>query len=119
MSDEPVFDSPYDEMNTNQILASMKELILIMYNNLDIELKTDLSEEQIQAIIQIEYDNKFIKEKWGIDLGLDIFTKDVKRHYVSVNRKGRGEFVEAIKSIFDRFLKRRGTGDRLMGSVGE
>lgn len=64
----------------------------------NIEEKTELSREDLQNVLEIEYMNNYFKETYKIDLGLDKVTKAFKLHMVSLDRKGRTEGMDVMKA---------------------
>lgn len=69
------------------------------YTSKGINLKTDLSNKHIEAIVQIDLINTYLNDTWDINLQLDKATTLFKELRVSKDRKGRKEYVESMKSF--------------------
>ncbi len=78
--------------------AEKYQVLRTFFESENIEFKTDLSLEEIDAIVATEFINDYIKNNWGIDLKLDEITKAKKKHKVSHNREGRKEAFKALQT---------------------
>ena len=67
------------------------------YNRKNIELKTDLNDEEIQAMTLAEFTNWYVKKHWNINLNLVRLTKNTKAHKVSKKRLGRTEGITVLR----------------------
>jgi hypothetical protein len=91
------------------------EALRDFYSSDNLDLKTDLNNEHIEAIVQIDLIQKYVKDEWDIDLKLNDATDLFKRLRVSHNRKGRTEFVEALKTFVMDTLGDKSTIRKVMG----
>ena len=84
----------------------------------NIDLRTDLSREEINAILRLMFVDYILEKEFGIDLPLSEYVAvKFMRLKVSENRKSRKEFVKAIvglkakveesKSIFQKLFSRK------------
>jgi hypothetical protein len=64
-----------------------------------INLKTDLNNHHIEALVQIDFIQKLAKDEWKCDLGLNDVTDLFKELRVSHERKGRKEGVEMLRTF--------------------
>ncbi len=72
------------------------QVLRTFFESENIEFKTDLSLDEIDAIVATEFINDYIKKNWKINLNLDKLTNAKKKHKVSHNRKGREEAFKAL-----------------------
>lgn len=64
-----------------------------------INLKTDLNNQHIEALVQIDFIQKLAKDEWKCDLGMNNITDLFKELRVSHDRKGRKEGVEMLRTF--------------------
>lgn len=110
----------YDTQDVNSMFKYMEQLAKIIYSKENIELITDITPSQIEAICQIEYDDIHILKDWGIDMCLtELATTKLKLHNVSKNRQSRPEFVSLFQNIFEKALHGRSMIERILPSGKE
>lgn len=63
----------------------------------NINLKTDLTQDQIYALAVIDFVQETIKGDWKINLGIDKLSTSIKQLLVSKNRLGRSEAMMVLK----------------------
>lgn len=79
---------------------------------------TDLTLNQIKAVVMIEYIDNILDKRFGVKLGLKKGLSDpLKAHLVSKNRMGRAEMVEVLKEEEDE-TEERGKSKRLRNLLG-
>jgi hypothetical protein len=66
-------------------------------NDENINMKTDLNDEEINALAVIDFIQFFCKENWNIDLQLTNLSSAIKTLKVSRNRLGRQEAITVLK----------------------
>lgn len=67
-----------------------------LFSDVNIDFKTDLTDEQIHAMGGSELIDDYIKTNWGVDIELSDFTHSIKCKLVSRTRLGRVEYVEVL-----------------------
>jgi lipopolysaccharide export LptBFGC system permease protein LptF len=96
----------------NSEVAIQREKLSLIYNKDDISVKTDLTQEQVNAVVGVEIFAKY----YNIPLLFD-YTQNFKEHQISKDRKGRIEATQILtasqmeekedSSVFDRLVKGR------------
>jgi hypothetical protein len=99
------------EQTFEQFKGSQDEQALKLFDEGDIDLKTDLSSKEVVLVTALDIESKLINKsfsKFGFDFDLyGAFLQSYKRHKVSLDRKSRSEFVASImKNTIDRDLNR-------------
>jgi len=89
------FDTSAEESEKYQVLKGF-------YDEIGIELKTDLRNSEIDAIIKTEFFEDILKDEFGLMIDLKGFTKQYKTHLVSRDRKGREEAMKVLSSDNDK-----------------
>lgn len=92
---ESFFDSSPEESERYQILKTF-------YEELGIEMKTDLKNREIDAIVKTEYFQDILETEFGLKMELKDLTKQYKTHLVSRDRKGRDEAMRVLASEADK-----------------
>src|SRR6056297_2067063 len=88
MIDEQLLNTPFNEESRNP-----KEL----FDIIDIDVKTELSSEQVMIISRMRVYSNFLKKKYGIKNFNNLIESFLKLQ-VSKDRSSRKEFVDAMKS---------------------
>lgn len=81
-----------------------------------IDFITELTKEEIRLTTKLDYEDDFIKEEFGgIDMGFRKLTYSFKKKKISLNRKGRIEFIDVMKAD-NPDNKRKGFWNNFMGN---
>ena len=111
---------PLQELKNDQVMHEIKEnnsdtentkeMLALIYNKDDINVKTDLTQEQIMGVIGVE----LFADYYNIPI-LRTYTQNFKEHQISKDRKGRVEATQILTAsqaqeheesgVFDRLIK--------------
>ena len=92
---ESFFDSSPEESEKYQILKTF-------YDENGIEMKTDLKNREVDAIVKTEFFEGILLEEFGLAMDLKSLTKAYKTHLVSRDRQGREEAMRVLASDADK-----------------
>lgn len=102
---EHIFDTAGEESERYAVLRTF-------YEQAGIEQKTDLKNREINSVVITELLEDIISENFGFRPPLKDYTKNIKLHLVSRDRKGREEAMDVLKSETE---KKVGLLQKLMG----
>ena len=86
----------------------------------NIDLRTDLSREEINAILRLMFVDYILEKEFGIDLPLSEYVAvKFMRLKVSENRKSRKEFVKAIVGLKTKVEEAKGIFQKLFSRKKE
>lgn len=100
MTDEEILKNPIEEYFKENVNQESTFQDLFQASDFDVDLKSDLSIEEIQIINKLLYYDSIIYEYLNFNLYLS-YIKSYLRLKYSLDRKSRGEFVDINRR--DRF----------------
>ena len=102
---ENIFDTTGEESERYSVLRTF-------FEEQGIEMKTDLRTSEINSIVITELLDQLLTQQFGVVMDLKAYTKSIKLHLVSRDRKGRTEAMDVLKSEGE---KQKGLLQKLMG----
>ena len=106
-----MIDEQLGNFNLEPTSTNPKEL----FDNTQVESKTELTGEQVLIIARFKLLGKYFNDKYKIDY-IDTFIQDFLKLQISKDRKSREEFVSAFQSKNDE--RAGGLMDKIGFNVG-
>jgi len=102
---ENIFDTSGEESERYSVLRTF-------FEENGISMKTDLKNGEINSVVITEMLQDLVKREFGLVVPLKDYTRSLKVHLISRERKGREEAMEVLRSDAE---KQRSILQKLMG----
>lgn len=80
--------------------VSIKDILSFIFRHEDIEQKTVLSADNINALIKMEATNAYLREYYRFDIRLyDIIIKEKRLNIIAHKGRGRADILEAVRAM--------------------
>lgn len=91
--------NPFSELFKSGQQERFRQLESFFQSDENLNLKTDLTNDEIQTILMLEFIQEEVKKDWNIDLRIGFVTKLLKELKVSNKRLGRTEAMMVLREM--------------------